>query len=93
MVALDGVLSVRIALLVLITDINIFIALKIVLFFAVQSDELDCSLVQTPAMYSPYLPPLMVHRKPTLYADIINVGGVDEKGGAFQVDIQASTNI
>jgi hypothetical protein len=44
-------------------------------------------------MYSPYLPPLMVHRKPTLYADIINVGGVDEKGGAFQVDIQAGTHI
>jgi hypothetical protein len=65
----------------------------LLLLFAVQSDELDCSLVQTPAMYSPYLPPLMVHRKPTLYADIINVGGVDEKGGAFQVDIQASTNI
>jgi hypothetical protein len=44
-------------------------------------------------MYSPYLPPLMSQQKPTLYADIINVGGVDEKGGVFQVDIQAGTNI
>jgi hypothetical protein len=76
---------------VLLTFIQINIVL--LLLFAVQSDELDCRLVQTPAMYSPYLPPLMVQRKPTLYADIINVGGVDEKGGVFQVDIQASTDI
>jgi len=59
----------------------------------VQSDELECSLVEIPAIYSANLPPIMSEQKPTLSANIINIVNIDDFGGAILVDIQVSTSL